>query len=274
VWDEYIRLATFLRREIFVRKILTVSGLAALLLVPSSFASTITSGSFDISGTIYVTNPESTPVVTAAGTCPTGIACILWQDGAGTTNGEVDISSAGLPNGNIPASIAGTNAADMANLMDPPDAVGTAIDVPDFITFNSGVTTDLTLTYIEPGIYTPAECGAAPAVGQTCTPPGSLFNLVNNPPPVGQATVTWVMEGTTTSGSTWIGNFTTQFPAGTPYQTVLTDLATNGFVDNTFSGTITLMPAAQTPEPATLTLMGTGLILLALGLRRRKRIAR
>jgi hypothetical protein len=267
-----------------VRKILTVSGLAALLLIPSSFASTITTGSFDISGTIFVTNPEATPVVTAAGTCPTGIACILWQDGAGTSNEKVDITSAGLPNGDIPVALSGINAANMANLMAPPDLVGTPIDVPDFMTFNNaGVTTDLTLTMIVPGFYTSAECAAAPTVGQNCTPTGSLFNLVNNPPPntLGdpcdgqcQATVTWVMEGTTTSGSTWTGNFTTQFPVGTPYQTVLTDLATNGFVDNTFSGTITLTPAAQTPEPATLTLMGTGLILLALGLRRRKRIAR
>jgi len=260
-----------------VRKILTVSGLAALLvgLAPSSFASTITNGSFTIGGTIYVTNPESTPVATAAGSCPTGIACILWQDSSGspTSDEKVDISTSGLPSGNIPLALAGNDAANMANLMDPPDAVGTPIDVPDFITFNNaGVTTDLTLTYIAPGIYTPAECGDAPAVGQSCTPPGSLFNLVNNQPPPGQATVTWVMEGTTTSGSTWVGNFTTQF--NTPYQTVLTDLSTNGFVDNTFSGTITLTPTAQTPEPATVTLMGMGLILLTLGLRRRKRSAR
>jgi hypothetical protein len=268
-----------------VRKILTVSSLAALLLVPSSFASTITSGSFDIGGTIYVTNPEATPVVTAAGTCPTGIACILWQDSTGTTNQKVDISNASLPNGDIPLALSGINAANIANLMDPPDAVGTPIDVPDFMTFNNaGVTTDLTLTMILPGIDTAAACGAAPEVGQTCTPPGSLFNLVNNSPPAAgqpcgdqcQAAVTWVMEGTTTSGSTWVGNFSTQFPLGTPYQTVLADLAANGFVDNTFAATITLTPntVTKTPEPATVTLMGMGLILLTLGLRRRKRSAR
>jgi PEP-CTERM motif len=62
------------------------------------------------------------------------------------------------------------------------------------------------------------------------------------------------------------GNFNSQFP-GIPYQTVLSDLATNGYVSNTFSATITLM----VPEPGTMVfmLMGSALIGIAALLRRR-----
>jgi len=257
---------------------LAISGLAVVFvsLVPSSFGATITNGVFDISGTIFVTNPEASPVVTAAGTCPTGVACILWQDANGTTSGKVDISTAGLPSGDIPVGIAGNDAANVATLMNPPDGVGTAIDLPDFMTFNNaGVTTTLTLTQILPGIYTSTDCTAAPAVGQTCTPAGSLFNLVNNPPPTGQATVTWVLEGTTSSGSTWVGNFTSQFPQNTPFQTVLSNLETNGFVNNTFSATITLTPPSMVPEPGTMVFMAIGSALIGLAaLLRNRRSAR
>jgi len=72
-----------------------VLGLAVLFagLVESAFGATITQGFFDISGTIYVTNPEATPVVTPAGTCPANQACILWQDSNAANDQMVDIWS-------------------------------------------------------------------------------------------------------------------------------------------------------------------------------------
>jgi PEP-CTERM motif len=252
---------------------LTIPALASLLVsfVPSSFGATITSGFFNIAGTIYVTNVTgASAIVTPGGTCPSGgFECIFWQDSSGTMNGLVDISASGLPNGNIPASIAGNDAATAASLINPPETVG---NFPPqlFMTFlNGGITTVLDISSIEPGIYSSAACTAAPAPGQQCTLPGSLFNFVNNPPPPGQATATWVLDGVTnTPGVTWTGNFSSQFPAGTPYQTVLSNLATNGFVSNTFSGTITLV----VPEPGTVEFMfiGSGLIGLAALLRRRR----
>jgi hypothetical protein len=254
-----------------------ILGGAALLiaLVQCSFGATITSGFFSISGTIYVTNFTTAAVTTPAGTCPastTGSECIFWQDSAGTTDSKTDISASGLPNGNIPASIAGNDAATIDSLINPPAGVGTFPAEAFMSSFLGGVTTELFITTIEAGIYSSTECTSPPAVGQTCTLAGSLFNFVNNPPSPGQATATWVFAGTTdTPGVTWIGNFTAQFPGSTPYQTVLSELATNGYVSNTFSATITLTPPITIPEPGTMSLMmiGTGLVGLASILRRR-----
>ena len=250
-------------------------------------AVTISTGNFSFGGTIFVTNPEASAVVTPGGTCPANTACIFWQDGAGTTNGEVDISTTGLPNGNIPLAIAGNNAANISSLMNPPDVVGT-FPPTLFMSFNNdGITTTLDITQIFAGVDSPADCGAAPESGQTCTVPGSFVNFANNPPPAPagtpcgggcQATATFSFAGTvignTPTGGTWTGNFTSQFPLGMPYQNVLGELAANGFVANTFSGTITLTPPAAIPEPAPITLMGAGLLLMTLGLRRRKSAAR
>jgi hypothetical protein len=230
----------------------------------AAFADGITHDTFDISGTVYVTNAKATPVVTPAGTCPANTSCMFWQDASGTTTGKVDISVTGLPNGDIPAAIAGNDAANVASLQDPPAVVGSAISVP-FMTFNNGgVTTTLTLTEILPGIFSSSECGAAPIVGQVCTQPGSPFNFVNNPPAPGQATMTWAFEGIGDApGVTWLGNFTSQF--GTPFQEEFGNLATNGYIDSSFSATMSLSgsPTAA-PEPGTIVLftVGVGSLLL------------
>jgi hypothetical protein len=248
--------------------------------VQSSFGAIITNGVFDISGTIYVTQSEATPVVTPAGTCAANVACIFWQDPAGTSFGKVDIATTGLPNGNIPLALAGNDAANISGLTNPSEIVGGAGFSPaSFMTFNNAsVTTSLLINFIAPGIFTSTACGSAPAEGQSCTLPGSLFNFVNNPPPSSgpcgaqcEATATWVLEGiTNTPGVTWSGNFTSQFPSGTPYQTVFADLQTNGYVSNTFSAAITLSPPSSVPEPASLGLMTIGIGLIALGVLRRR----
>jgi len=215
------------------------------------------------------------------GTCAAFQACIFWQDPAGTLTGAVDISSTGNTTGQA---ISGNDAANISSLSNPPDIVGTFPAVP-FMSFNNGgVTTTLMINTIFPGIDSPAACGPPALSGQTCTPPGSFVNFQNNPPPSPagtpcgtgcQATATFAFQGVTSGNPNpqeiWTGNFTAQFPLGTSYQSVLNTLQTQGYVFNTFSGTIILSPSPTVPEPESVGMIGAGLVGLGIVMRRRLR---
>ncbi len=268
-----------------------ILGGAVLLggLFPNAFGSVITSGTFAIGGTLYVTNFSTSAITTPGGTCPasaSGMACIFWADTAGTGNGLADISTTGLPNGDIPTSIAGNDAANISELTTPPEVVGSAFASQTFMTFNNGgITTALDINFIDPGIYSAALCGAAAAVGQQCTLPGSLFSFVNNPPPANgtpcgtgcQAEANFVLEGVTSGNpgkqSTWAANLRSGFPVGMPYQAVFAELASQGYVSNTYSGTITLTAPSTVPEPGTMVFFVTGAGLIGLCALLRRRVA-
>jgi hypothetical protein len=247
-------------RILLIGALLSVSATA-------SFASMITNGTFSIAGTIFVT--ASTGVTTPAGVCPVGVSCIFFQDtGSPAQNNKIDIAPLGLPNGDIPLGIAGNDAGNIQNLDNPPQTPPSFTAV-NFISFNNGgITTILRLNSFPLGINGPAGCTATPpAAGQMCTIAGSPFNLQNLT--ATSSTATFTMGGNTNdSGSTWTGIFASQFNT-IPYQTVLQQLGTNGFVSNTFSGQITLV-AAPVPEPGTMPflLLGAGMIACATLLRR------
>lgn len=270
-----------------------VPGAALLLLglMQGLSGATITNGVFDIAGTIYVT--DASGVTTPAGSCAAGTQCIFWVDPTGTLLGKADISSTGLPNGNIPASIAGNAAGNIDTLTNPPEVVGTFAAQPFFSFNNGGVTTVLDINQILPGLYSNTNCNtntATATTGETCTPTGSLFSFVNNPPPSPagtncnvtsggtttlecQATATWAFQGITNdSNATWVANFTSQFSSGTPYQSVLAQLGTQHFVSNTYSATITLsqpVTTQSTPEPSSWELLlGGAFVAVGAGLRR------
>jgi hypothetical protein len=249
-------------------------GATLSIFTTASFASIITNGTFSIAGTIFVTGVG--PITTPAGTCLAGIQCFQWQDTANPAlTGKVDINASGLPNGDIPLAIAGNDAANMFQLNNPPDIPPSFPAVP-LMSFNSipGLTTVLLVNNVPLGINGTAGCpspfgsGNVPAAGQTCTIPGSPFNLQNLS--TTQSIVTFRMAGFSADGtSTWSGTFTSQFN-NIPYQTIIQQLNTNGFVFNSFSAQITLSPV---PEPGSLSflLLGSGMIVSATLLRRMSR---
>jgi hypothetical protein len=230
---------------------------------------------FQLSGTIFVTGAGPNPVVTPAGTCAAMVQCIFFADEAGTANFG-DISTFGLPSGvppnNIPLSIAGPGNATMAPLLQPPSIPPNISPAVAFMGFVNpvGLTTVLMLNTFPLGINGTSGCppGPPPAAGQVCTPPGSVFNLQNLT--ATSSIVSFSMSGVSADKTAnWTGTFSSQF-AAVPYQTVLANLASNGFVFNTYSAQITLSPV---PEPGSLSflLLGSGMIASATLLRRLSR---
>ncbi len=225
-------------------KFLLLGGMLSVF-ATASFASMITTGTFSIAGTIFVTGPGG--VTTPAGTCPVGFSCIFFQDtGSPAQNGKIDVSPLGLPSGDIPLGIAGNDAGNMFSLVNPPDTPP-SFPAVNLISFNNaGISTVLMINSFPLGINSPAGCAATPpAAGQTCTIPGSPFKLQKLTATTN--TATYRMAGITNdSRSTWTGIFASQFNT-IPYQTVLAQLGTNGFVSNTFNGQITLVALTTTP---------------------------
>ncbi|MCC6343380.1 MAG: PEP-CTERM sorting domain-containing protein [Bryobacterales bacterium] len=152
--------------------------------------------------------------------------------------------------------------------------VGQPLNEPNFVVLAGLPNMQLTLTFIQPGIFSSAQCAAPPAAGQTCTPivpGGSPFNLLNNTATSSTATfgiLVQALDTNTGEVTTGTGTFTTPFSV--PYQSILATLANNGSVeDNPYSATFTLDTIV--PEPATVTMGILGLGLIALGAIRRKR---
>jgi hypothetical protein len=154
------------------------------------------------------------------------------------------------------------------------EPVGVPFTPQLFITFDAAPTLPaLEINQIFPGIYDSSQCLSAPAVGQTCTPnppvtsSTSPFNFVNNPPGPGEATASFVFAGDVAgTTSTWNGNFTSQFSV--PFQSVLSQFATVGFVTNTYSATFDVEGATVrgvTPETSSLSLLALGLGLMVVG---------
>ena len=232
----------------------------------ASFASIISNGTFTLAGSIFVTGAGGAPVVTPAGTCPIGIQCIFFADNAGDPN-KVDIAPFALPNGNISTQVAGAGAANMLPQFNPPEIppnIVPAVPILSFNNLNFGTPNPTVLLLASFPLGTNGAAGCVPG-GTFCTPPGSPFNLQNTS--ASSSTVSFIMGGFSADGTaTWTGTFTSQFNNMT-FQQVLTALATNGFVSNTFSGQVTLSPV---PEPGSMAflLLGSGMIVSATLLRR------
>ena len=156
---------------------------------------------------------------------------------------------------------------------------GSPILVQNWLTFASLPGLALDLTYILPGLYSSADCFAAPADEQTCTPPAgapftSPYNLSNFDDGNGlSSNATFSVRGIVrdTNTNLAIGLFEGVFGAefqNQSYQQVLAQvLAPNGAVLASYSAQIT---AEAIPEPSTTALFLIGSALVGAGWFRRR----
>jgi len=154
---------------------------------------------------------------------------------------------------------------------------GTILDLPagplptaNFMTFagNPGLT--FSLDSLGPA---PANTNCASlSVFQSCSVfAGSPFALTLNPG--GSTTVSLIAMGTASDGtvptSMWSGGFTTQISNKTPGQ-IQSIIVGGGSITSTHSGDFSITVNSLVPEPATMMLIGTGLI--AIGFVRRRKV--
>ncbi len=153
--------------------------------------------------------------------------------------------------------------------------VNTMVNIPE-LTFSNTPDT-FVLTEVFAGVDSPLGCSdvvANAANGNTCTPPGTPFNLQDIAPNGQNSSATFVVQGYVLDGGTQNPAMITFTAASTgkSFEQILNDQA-NGKADViTFGAQLqTTGTIAQTPEPGTTSLMlGAGL-LLAGGMFRRKK---
>ncbi len=155
---------------------------------------------------------------------------------------------------------------DLNNSTEP---VGTTVNVPDFMTFVGAPNLELTLTELPAGTFSSSSCGLPAAAGQTCTPPGTPYDLTNQTATSSTAsfTVDGYLTDTNNPGvqTAFTGIFTTQFE-DMSLQQVVAAIEGGQTVDASYSATFTAVSPTATPEPASmLTMLSGGLLLIGVG---------
>lgn len=238
--------------------------LGTLILLGSLVCSPIASFAAPISGVLNITGSVRVNTDPALG----GVLDFLP-----TATGVGDFHADAFTQSGTFTSVANTNGSIM-DLNQTAQPVGVDFVLDNFLTFAAAPNLSLTLTHIVPGSFPSADCAAAPAAGQTCTiPPNafgqSQFNLSNTSTGsvVSFSILGLVQDSDTGEWAPFNGTFSTQF-TGVPYQQLLSTINAGGSLQATYSATINVVP-----EPAPITLLLSGGLLLGAGLARRHRLA-
>jgi hypothetical protein len=233
-------------------RLAAIAGMA--LLISSTAGAAPLTGTFDTAGT---------------GGVRVGPNFIDWgQTGGifGSTNGDLFFVNA---TGSFSSLEATTGTIHDLNSASNP--VGTNFVLHNFLTSTVQPTWDFELTFIQPGAGTAAGCTTA--VGAICTPfvgsPFTITNLVGGGSSVA-LTLMGLISDPVGPATNFVGTFTTQF-ADLNAAEIIALLNTQGFVQSSHSASFTVTAGPNViPEPASLLLLGTGLLGASV-LRRRQR---
>lgn len=215
--------------------------------------------------------PLSLLTTSANAAAVTGISNIAGSVSVTGTSVNFNPSFTNAASGAQTGSFAGLTGGTIMNLTGGP-ATGT-VNIPGFIMFNQGVAAPITfdLTYIAPGVGTAAAC-ASSAQGAQCTPTGSpftLFQLTSNTVVASLQLNGEAYTAPKSSGFSYAtGVFSTQFVVPGTIPEIITQLQSTGVIGTTYSASFTTSPV---PEPASMLLMGVGLMGAGLIARRKAR---